>query len=161
MVVGYDRATARFHDARMGTDPAEAFIPLFESLNWAASIDERLGYPDRPELRGLRFARNRVHHQYADALWLDRRGAALPIALDPGSPFFEWRWKQTLPEGRHRRDGDAYAAYLAGHPARFTLDSVWAYLTARSFDPELEARIEARQARRQARRSYGVRRRAV
>jgi hypothetical protein len=65
---GCAQALARFHDARLGRDSVAAFIPLFEALNWAASIDEGLGYLDHAELQGSRFARNRVHHQWADAL---------------------------------------------------------------------------------------------
>ena len=40
----HERSTARFHAARLGTDEGEAFIPLFEALNWAASLDERLDF---------------------------------------------------------------------------------------------------------------------
>jgi hypothetical protein len=68
---GYQQAVARFDESRLGHDATVAFLPLFEALNWAASIDERLRYPDYPELRGLRFARNRVHHQWAEALYVD------------------------------------------------------------------------------------------
>jgi hypothetical protein len=67
LLLGYEQAVARFHAARLARDPAAAFIPLFEALNWAASIDESLGYLDHGELQGLRFTRNRVHHQWADA----------------------------------------------------------------------------------------------
>lgn len=127
MVEGHARASARFHESRLGKDPAEAFVPLFESLSWAASIDERLGYPDVPELRGLRFARHRVHHQYADALWLDDSGAELPTTLP--FTFLEWRWRAKLPPGRPSRDEEAYRAHLSGRPARRTLDSVSEYFT--------------------------------
>ena len=63
--------TTKDPDAR----PDETFVPLFEALNWAASIDlrnEELGTPigDEP-LRGMRFARNRVHHQWELANLLD------------------------------------------------------------------------------------------
>jgi hypothetical protein len=129
MVDGYDRATARFQEACFGTSPVDAFIPLFEALNWAASIDERMGFPALPELRGLRFARNRVHHQYADALWLDESGAQLPTPLP--AAFFEWRWRSQLPPGRNSNGEEDYRNRLADVPARLTLDRVWAYLTAR------------------------------
>ena len=73
-------------------------------------------------MRGLRFARNRVHHQYADALWLDRRGMVLPTTLP--TQFFEWRWREDLPPGKDNRNREAYEAHLGGQPARFTLDVV-------------------------------------
>jgi len=50
----------------------ETFIPLFGALNWAASIDIYFfenGSPIGDDLlTGVRFARNRVHHQWALAL---------------------------------------------------------------------------------------------
>jgi hypothetical protein len=122
LIRGYTEALGRFHEAKLGRDPVAAFLPLFEALNWAASIDERLEYPEHPELRGLRFARNRVHHQWAEALRLTEDGelpATLPMV------FFEWRWRDRLPHGeRGAREESTYAKHLAGRPARRTLDAV-------------------------------------
>ena len=92
---GYREGLGRFHEARIGTDTVDAYLPLFEALNWAASLDEHLDYPDHPELRGMRFARNRVHHQWAEALYVTE-GAAYPRAYP--RVFFEWRWRMDLPE---------------------------------------------------------------
>ena len=124
---GYADARERFHAARMGDDPVAAFLPLFEALNWAASIDEGLGYPDYPEIRGMRFARNRVHHQWADALYV-ATGASFPLTFP--ATFFEWCWRKGLPEGGNRRDEPAYLEHLAGKPARHALDRVADFLAS-------------------------------
>jgi hypothetical protein len=56
------------------TPPDDTFLPLFEALNWAVALSDlakKTGTaiaipPD--ELLGLRFARNRVHHGWGQAL---------------------------------------------------------------------------------------------
>jgi hypothetical protein len=78
LIEGYRRAHARFVEARVEEEPVDAFIPLFEALSWAVTLDERLDFPAYPELRGLRYARNSVHHKWSEALWLDRAGITLP-----------------------------------------------------------------------------------
>lgn len=122
MLAGYSGAVARFESVRHGTDGAATYVPLFEALNWAASIDEQLGYLNVPELQGLRHARNCVHHQWADALELDTTGLVLPTTLP--TRFLEWRWREQLPAGKSNRHEKAYRDALAGEPARFTLDAV-------------------------------------
>jgi hypothetical protein len=51
LVEGYRRAVARFEEVAYDEDvgPAETYIPLFEALNWAASIGWHLG-DARPDL---------------------------------------------------------------------------------------------------------------
>jgi hypothetical protein len=115
---GFLSAVDRFHAAALGTDPEDAFHALFEALAWVSSIDERLGLPQDPAaLRGLRFVRHRVHHQWAHTLWLDTRGAQLPVRLP--FAFFEWRWREVdeLPSGWASRDEPTYSQVLAGAPA--------------------------------------------
>lgn len=131
---GYHQARERFHEARLGTDATAAFIPLFEALNWATSIDEKLGFQPVPELRGLRFARHRVHHQWADALWLDEAGLELPTTLP--AAFLEWRWRNPaeLPSGRENRGEEDYREHLAGQATRNTLDAVWEFVEAARLD---------------------------
>ena len=42
MVMGFKMAVERFIAAGSGRDPMAAAIPLFEALNWAVALDERL-----------------------------------------------------------------------------------------------------------------------
>jgi hypothetical protein len=56
------------------TPPDDVFLPLFESLNWAVALcdlatDKKITLnADADDLRGLRFVRNRVHHQWENAV---------------------------------------------------------------------------------------------
>jgi hypothetical protein len=137
--IGFQRARDRYMaEGRLATDPAEALLPIIEALNWATTLDERLaadkGTPpsldwtwrDKHEqgrvMRGVRFVRNRVHHQWATALYLDLRGAELPMPLP--APLFEWRWRSRLPPGHDNHGEDDYRDHLAEHPARRTLDAL-------------------------------------
>lgn len=129
LVDGYRQTVGRFHEARTGRDARAAYFPLFEALNWAAAADEYLKHPHHGHLRGLRYARHCVHHQWADALWLDESGGAFPVTFP--RTFFEWRWRDELPPARNQTDEPAYREYLATHPARLTLDSVLEYLVQR------------------------------
>ena len=64
-------------------DKEQAFFTIFEALNWAAAIDHRLGttlgtgeqwassYAEGAYVLGFRYARNVVHHEWADALYAD------------------------------------------------------------------------------------------
>lgn len=124
---GLREAATRFEDASRGGDSEATFLPLFEALNWTVSLDERLGYPRSPVLRGLRYARNRVHHQWADALEITP-GRGLPFALP--TILGDWSWRQSLPPGRDSRGEAEYEAYLAGRAARATLNSVSDHLAA-------------------------------
>jgi hypothetical protein len=56
---------------RIDPDPDQAFFAIFEALNWAAAVDDRLkeavryrprGFDQRESLLGFRYARNAVHH---------------------------------------------------------------------------------------------------
>jgi hypothetical protein len=133
---GFASAWHRFmEDGRLAADPVDAFIPLFDTLNWATTLDERIAtdlgtagnpdwswrdkYMDGAVVRGVRFARNRVHHQWADALYLDPEGAALPMVLPAG--LFEWRWRRSLPPGANNQGEPQYQKLLAEAPARMTL----------------------------------------
>jgi hypothetical protein len=118
------------------------FRPLFEALNWAASIDLTLLEQGRPVgsdlLEGIRFARDRVHHQWALALERHRHTSpASPVVYTnrPGSriivppiPPISRSWWAWLPPGRlpgTRRGGeDAYRRCLATRDAEPTLESL-------------------------------------
>lgn len=138
---GFRRGAGRFRDAAKARDPEETYIPLAEALNWAIALDDRvieywapegrvLGWswrqrvPHGDIVRGVRWARNRVHHQWVDAVALDDGGVQLPVTLPTG--FFEWAWRPAadLPLGENDRDRDAYKRTLEGTPARFTLDAL-------------------------------------
>jgi hypothetical protein len=142
MFEGYSCAVGRFDDAAKTRDPTAMFIPLFEALNWAVSLDERAakhwtraGEPLRwtwrekvrhaELLRGVRFVRNSIHHDWSDALELDeRKGRTYPRTYPV--VFFEWRWRAAgeLPElDRPDADGAAtYCEHLQGQAARLTLE---------------------------------------
>ena len=141
MVLGLRLAVERFKNAAKGTDPTAAALPLFESLNWTVALDERLQkdwVPDGPPpigrdwpkrigneadaeaVRGIRFIRNRVHHQWAEALTL-----AEPVNRYPSRPF-EWVWTavdQLPPPDPGRKDygREGYEQLLEGQPAEFGL----------------------------------------
>jgi len=139
MFEGYLRALGRFELAVKGRDAGEAFIPLFEALNWAVALDDRtathwapdgkvLGWswrqrvPDAGVMGGVRFARNRVHHQWSDALALDDGHRQYPRSYP--LVYFEWVWRPAseLPVGRADAAGEAvYQGRLEGRAARATL----------------------------------------
>jgi hypothetical protein len=128
-VNGLVQAFVRFEERAMGRDAEDAYHALFECLAWAASIDERLGYPkESPELRGLRFARHRVHHQWADALVL-KEGVRFPIRFPMVFFEYEWRPLEELPAGRPGDPDEVlYRMHLAAQPARATLGMAVGYL---------------------------------
>jgi len=141
MLLGFRLAVRRFQDAATETDPTAAALPLFESLNWAVALDERIRkdwVPDGPPpsgwdwpkrigneadaeaVQGIRFIRNRVHHQWADALTLEGPANRYP----PRS--FEWVWATVdqLPPpdlGHGDRGREGYEKLLEGQPAEFGL----------------------------------------
>jgi len=133
LISGFQQALTRWAEARVQTDPLVAFYALFAALAWTYTIDEFLKdrdghHPSHCELRGLRFARHRVHHNWADALRLDRSGAAFPIQFP--MTFFEWRWRpvRDLPPGQRSKDEIPYRNHLADRPARLTLLAVSDYV---------------------------------
>ena len=70
LVRGYQRAYASFKEIppqrRETLD--EIFLPLFEALSWAGSLEEKLRPHEVPLLRAVRYVRNLVTHQWADAI---------------------------------------------------------------------------------------------
>lgn len=141
MALGLRLAVGRFQNAATGTNPTAAAISLFESLNWAVALDERIRkdwVPDGPPppgwdwptrigneadaeaVGGIRFIRNRVHHQWADALTVAGAGNRFPP-----HPF-EWIWAPVdqlpPPDPRHKDYGrEGYEKLLEGQPAEFGL----------------------------------------
>jgi hypothetical protein len=112
-------------------DPQGTYLPLFEALNWVASLDDRIGAIWRPDggkdpigtawrervgsgprITALDWVRNLVHHQWADALRLDPSGHGLYPSQDlyPSDdlyplPDHAWVWRDAreLPARRARR----------------------------------------------------------
>lgn len=162
LVAGFDQALYRFatHDGGVNPSSAErAYLALFEVLNWLHAIDDRLQHDwpgERQErehwyrafeagrtLPGVRYARNRVHHQWADAIAGMRVGsfAGLREGTVPDPPLVRplrgefrdpigeagrWRWVAELPPAeRPDREGqDAYRDRLAGRLVRETFDEL-------------------------------------
>lgn len=139
MFLGYGRASERFETAVKAKVAVDAFLPLFEALNWAVALDDRtakrwgpdgevLGWqwrervPGAEVMGGVRFARNRVHHQWSDALRLDESGRQYPRSYP--LVYFEWVWRPAdqLPKGRPDACGEGvYRRELEGRAARATL----------------------------------------
>jgi hypothetical protein len=131
LVRGYVAAVERFREqAALKSDSAREVYPsLFEALNWAHSLWDtwfRLVEPQDRHLDGLRYVRNRCHHQLAAAIYPD------PAA--PGG----WRWYGTAhlpPEdvGRgHGREGAKnYSELLEQRPVS-RHSRLWRDTSARS-----------------------------
>lgn len=144
------------------------YLPLFETLNWAASLDDRVGVVWRPSggdrklgpswrervsggevVTAIDWARNIVHHQWADALRLDPAGHGLYPSPDllPGRdlyprPEYAWVWRDLtdLPRRRDRKrrkraavqqdvaeaGADAYRQHLQGQAAGETMRTLLA-----------------------------------
>ena len=153
--IGYQRACKRLNADRWERLSMHAFTSLFEALNWAVVIDDfirehwtengrRLGWrwrqrvPNGALMDGVRFARNRVHHQWAMAISLEHlpaTGAHAPRGAD--EPPFAWAWRsvEDLPSphpeehkklganalAAHEHGHAMYKAELAGQPVRATL----------------------------------------
>lgn len=130
LVAGFEGARKRFTEARLTNDPERTFLPLFEALSWAASLDERLKedrghWAEEVHLRGVRYARHSVHHKWTDALELTE-GLSFPVTFP--TVFHEWRWRREIIEPQNTQDEPAYAEHLAGQPARHTLSAISAFL---------------------------------
>lgn len=123
---GYRQALARFERvAYQDVEPAETYIPLFETLSWAATIALRLGKGNKPDLlRALEFARNAVHHDWADALRLEPRRYGEGAYGEGEYGGHVWRWAPTdeLPNRKPDRDREPfYRTLLEGQAALDTL----------------------------------------
>lgn len=138
-LAGYREAAARFHAGMYSPERGAASIPLYEALAWVVGIDTRLqeawketGNPPRTwwsdsvvggdTVRGLRFVRNRVQHQWALAMYVSR-DVVQPEASRHG---FEWRWvpARYLPPGGNRSFQNEYDMHLAGRDVASTLGEV-------------------------------------
>lgn len=118
LVDGYRRALARFTETAHQRERKERFIPLFETLNWAVAIMDKESTLREDEIVvALRFARNRVHHQLAEALEpRDVPRAVITTAVRGQSRMvgpptvLDWFWKPVdqLPEPEERFKDKGY-----------------------------------------------------
>lgn len=145
LIEGYRRAFERFKLASERDDRStdETFFPLFETLNWAASAEDvlrRRGDDTNDSvLKALKYVRNRVHHQWADAIHvrqyeIQARG---PGPLMFAGRTFDWFWKPVdelpPPDRGHERGAEEYGDLLAGKPASDALFVVGAWLTMKGW----------------------------
>lgn len=146
---GYAQAHDRFCAAMAISDAEKVFYALFEALDWAHAVDDLIaltwsprgkvqGYAWRRDpalgggdgladiMGGLRYVRNRVHHQCANALVVDG-GLSFPVSLPATFSAFIWRPACDLPppnEGREAPGRTAYAKALAGRRAEDALEEM-------------------------------------
>jgi hypothetical protein len=145
LIEGFARALGRFKaEVEKGdADPQEMFIPLFEALHWAVSLSDRVGRShfkagsEREARDGIRFARNRVGHQWARAFELsDVPFPSVTTKLVGSSSQIiapavvkAWCWCDAKklpvpPDPKHRNPTleKVYTAKLQGRPALQALD---------------------------------------
>ena len=136
MFDGFEGAASRFLEAAAAKDQTGSYVSLFEAMNWAVALDVRTkelwaprgrdcqpGWAWRDEipgaevLRGVRFARNAMHHDWAEVLELAEAGRGYrrkyPVE------YSEWVWRpiSRLPNPK-RRDEDGEAVYIRAMEGR-------------------------------------------
>lgn len=139
MLIGYAYSLARLQEALKRRNAGDDFRASFEALNWAVAIDERIAKTWAPEgkvlgwgwrgrvqaaevMAGVRFVRNRVHHDWADAFWFNEDGGlTFPVTMPV--TFSPWRWRalDDLPVGASDHGRDVYGQHLAGQDVEPTL----------------------------------------
>ena len=154
-VRGFEEARSRLAAviSKHESPPDDVFLPMFEALNWtvplwmlARKTNVKLGADDA-DLRGLREARNRAHHQWAEALELGTLTLPPAPIIAGGGPgrgrvqfirpttAWAWMWIEEArlpPPDRghgHPDDRQAYIDRLEGQPAHEVLDRFSAGLT--------------------------------
>lgn len=146
LLAGYEQAVNRFGQVSRSRDPLQVFAPLFEALNWAVALDDEAREHYAPEgepldwgwrsrvsggefVSAVRCARNRVHHQWADALTLSE-GFSAPLVAPIVAHEWRWRCLADLPQSdpvkgrapaKVLEAESAYERLLAGHPGRVVL----------------------------------------
>jgi hypothetical protein len=135
LVSGYGSAHDRFNTASQDPQSPELlFLPLFEALGWAGLLEEDARPHHDDLLWAIRFVRNRVVHQWADAVegrnvpnppGLVIRAAGRTRMLGP-PVVWDWFWRDrgSLPHGTNNHGGPAYDTLLAGQPVRLALDQL-------------------------------------
>jgi hypothetical protein len=172
---GYAQSYERFEVAEGDDNPIAAFFALFEALNWAHAVDDLIaktwsprgkvvGYDWRTDpairgagaelsniMQGLRYVRNRVHHQWADALVTDKATSGLTFPMTfPATfgPVSSWAWRSAddLPtpsnEAKEAPGREAYTTALAGRKPDDALEALRMTfpLVAEFLDPPMARR---------------------
>jgi hypothetical protein len=130
LVRGYGEAHDRFLAASQHPDSPEGlYFPLLEALNWAGALEEQLRPHSDALLSAIRFVRNTVLHDWAEAV--EGRNVENPQVVTQGRSgplappvIYEWFWRdrQHLPSPQGRpRGGPVYDTLLSGKPVREAL----------------------------------------
>jgi hypothetical protein len=142
MLIGFTDAVGRVQEAARRGDSLRMYNGVFDALNWAVALDDRVGklwVPDGETLGwrwrqrvghgaeimgGVRFARNSVHHQWSDAMRA-APGAMLPTKLPTVLERWVWCDPDELPEPDQAPQPDQeriYREQMQGRPVRGCLD---------------------------------------
>ena len=124
-LTGYDAALSRFEPLAYDetVPPSETFLPLFETLNYAAAIADQMkkrGMPRPERLRAVVYARNAVHHDWSAALVASPRGYGEATYGEATYGGYVWRWMPREKLGALKPDKSAAQLYdelLAGQSA--------------------------------------------
>ncbi len=143
LLIGFTDAVSRYETKAKDVDPVEVTIAPFEALNWSIVLEDHVRETWSPDgqpldwdwrerfghgaeiMGGVRFARNRVHHQRVGALRLDPAGFQFPMTFP--LVFREWVWLDAdqLPAGRPDPEGErVYRTHLEHRAARASLDVI-------------------------------------
>lgn len=138
IISGFMKAYARTIVSKNERDYKNVFFSLFETLHWVVVIDNRL-QRDRHKtwysqfglsgnvVKALRFARNRVNHQWSDIVY-NSAGAVFPVVFPV--VFHEWQWRglQGLPPPQRKFPdplGETlYQSLLEHKPVRISLENI-------------------------------------
>jgi hypothetical protein len=115
-----------------------ALMHLSHAVFWTRALDERFekdlasGYDTfrkshklGPIIRGIRYARNRVVHQFPELFYVTDGSAAFPLEMP--AMFFEYRWRPRAslpapdPNYPDHDGASAYEQHLENHPVRHAL----------------------------------------
>lgn len=123
----------------MKNDEVKALKSAAQTIYWACTLDEffkknfaeykafRMSDEASKIMSGVRYARNRVSHQFTQLLYITE-GACIPTPVP--TPLFEIRWKSIkqppLPDGESKKESLAhcYAEVLAKKPVRVGFKSI-------------------------------------
>ena len=130
MVRGYVLAVRRLHDAVERSHAEDIYAALFEATNWLDSLSERdSGFNSRDEVKGVKYVRNRAHHQFASLVQLQNN---------------EWRWRPLenlpLPDERrhHNRKLEPFCKrHLADSSVTAIFETIEPYVVALAPDVDL------------------------